>query len=194
MYKLQRALVTLVSLLIVSNLVVGHHYKVEAIEYQKQIKQQNELIQTQNKIIKHNLIRSSNKELILQERSSEIYSLQQQLEKANTRNESPMCLLDGTEQTYEVSFYTAGYESTQKQKGDKGYRLTASGTYVQEGRTVAAPPSIPFGTKLYIEGIGVRVVEDRGSAIKSGHLDVYVEDVNKAIQLGRKNLKVKILD
>lgn len=94
---------------------------------------------------------------------------------------------------FEVTFYTAGYESTQKKKGDKGYGITASGTYVKEGRTVACPKSMEFGTKLYIDGFGYRVCEDRGGAIKTGKLDVYVDDLNKARKLGRQMLGVEIL-
>lgn len=95
---------------------------------------------------------------------------------------------------YEVTFYTAGYESTQKKKGDKDYGITASGNFVKEGQTAACPKSIEFGTKLYIEGIGYRVCEDRGGAITHGHLDIYVDSVQEARKLGRKKLKVKIIE
>lgn len=95
---------------------------------------------------------------------------------------------------YEVTFYTANYESTGKNKGDSGYGLTASGTTVQEGRTVACPRNLKLGTKIHIEGFGYRICEDRGGAIKNRVLDVYVESLDKAIQLGRQKLKVTILN
>jgi 3D (Asp-Asp-Asp) domain-containing protein len=95
---------------------------------------------------------------------------------------------------YEVTAYTAGFESTQKQKGDKGYGVTASGTTVKQGRTIACPSSMKFGTKVNIEGIGLRVCEDRGGAIKTGHIDLYVENVNQALEFGRQKLLVEIIN
>ncbi|WP_082341151.1 3D domain-containing protein [Sporosarcina globispora] len=99
-----------------------------------------------------------------------------------------------SKQYFEVTAYTAGYESTQKRKGDKGYGITASGTTVSEGRTVACPKSIPFGTKVNIEGVGLRICEDRGSAITNGHLDVYMGSLSQAQKFGRKVLSVEILN
>jgi 3D (Asp-Asp-Asp) domain-containing protein len=126
---------------------------------------------------------------VIEEKQTEVHNLQKQLENAQTRNEAPSVSLE-----MEVTAYTAGYESTQKQKGDNGYGITASGTYVKEGRTIACPPSLEFGTKLNIEGIGLRVCEDRGGAIKDGHLDLYMNSVTAALEFGRRTLSVEILN
>ena len=50
--------------------------------------------------------------------------------------------------------------------------ITASGAKATVGRTIAAPSNLPFGTKLYIEGIGERIVEDRGGSISGQRLDL----------------------
>jgi len=45
---------------------------------------------------------------------------------------------------------------------------SASGTRLREGISVAGDPRIfPYGTKIYIEGVGVRKVHDTGTAVIS---------------------------
>ena len=58
----------------------------------------------------------------------------------------------------------------------EGHGITASGQPIQAGVTVAADTSIfPYGTVLYIEGVGIRIVQDKGAAIQGKHLDVAVD-------------------
>lgn len=97
-------------------------------------------------------------------------------------------------QTFNVTFYSSEYASTGRKPGDKYYGITASGTKATLGRTIACPPQYSFGTKINIEGIGVRVCEDRGGAIKGNHLDVYVSSESEAYRLGRKYLKGQVVN
>lgn len=96
---------------------------------------------------------------------------------------------------FEITYYTAGFESTGKTLDHPAYGITASGTTVKEGQTIAADWSIlEPGTKVHIEGVGERIVEDTGGAIVGQAIDVYVEDVNEALELGRHMAKVWIVE
>lgn len=66
--------------------------------------------------------------------------------------------------------------------------ITASGTVATEGRTVAS--TLPFGTKLYIDGIGERIVEDRGGGIGTGKIDIFMSDHETALKFGVRKLDV----
>lgn len=94
-----------------------------------------------------------------------------------------------------LTAYTAGKESTGKTPSHPAYGITASGAKVKEGRTIAVDPKvIPYGTTVYIEGVGLRVAEDTGSAIRGTRVDVYMEDLKEAIEFGvKKNVKVYVL-
>lgn len=95
-------------------------------------------------------------------------------------------------ETYTVTAYTAGPESTGKRPDDPGYGITASGEPVQAGVTVACPPDLPFGTEVMIEDIGERVCHDRGGAIRGNRIDVYMTDLDDALQFGRQTLEVEV--
>lgn len=95
---------------------------------------------------------------------------------------------------FEVTAYTAGFESTGKNPGDKYYGITASGQRAWERITLACPKSMEFGTKVYIPAFeNVFTCTDRGSAITEGKLDVYMEELEDALMFGRQHLEVFIL-
>ena len=74
----------------------------------------------------------------------------------------------------------------------KTNKVTASGTIATEGRTVAC--NLPFGTKIYIDGIGERIVEDIGGGIKDGMIDLFCNDHETALKFGVRKLKVWIIN
>lgn len=75
-----------------------------------------------------------------------------------------------------------------------GTGTTATGTQVTPGRTIAVDPKIiPYGTQVYIEGIGWRVAEDCGGAVKGKHIDVAVYDHDTALNIGTSQEGVWIL-
>jgi 3D (Asp-Asp-Asp) domain-containing protein len=72
--------------------------------------------------------------------------------------------------------------------------ITASGKKAVQGVTIATDKSIPFGTKIYIDGVGERIVQDRGGAIKGNRIDLYFENHQEALNFGRQTRKVTILN
>ncbi|WNX83638.1 3D domain-containing protein [Agathobaculum sp. NTUH-O15-33] len=71
---------------------------------------------------------------------------------------------------------------------------TASGTYAEEGRTIAVDSSIiPLGSRVYIDGYGVFIAEDTGGAIKSNKIDVFVGSHERAYDLGVSYADVYLL-
>lgn len=99
-----------------------------------------------------------------------------------------------TEDIFSVTAYSPNEESTGKFIGHPLYKKTATGTTVQEGRTIAADFAVlPPGTVVEIEGVGQRTVEDTGGAISGNRIDLYMESVEDCYRFGRKELKVKII-
>lgn len=56
-----------------------------------------------------------------------------------------------------------------------GTGITASGAPVTAGLTVAADQMLlPYGTVVYIEDVGIRIVQDKGAEVQGNHLDIAV--------------------
>lgn len=85
----------------------------------------------------------------------------------------------------DVTAYNATVEQCGKADG-----ITASGTYVTEGRTIACN-DFPFGTKLLI-GENVYVVEDRCGY--DGVIDIYFDDYDDAMSWGRRTMEVTVVE
>lgn len=95
------------------------------------------------------------------------------------------------EEPEEVWTYLGSYQIT-------AYEWTgnpcANGNYPEEGYTVACN-SLPFGTVVYIDGIGYRTVEDRGATWHSSQwIDLYLGDVSSCNQFGVKYLDVWVVE
>ena len=87
-----------------------------------------------------------------------------------------------------ASAYTASADECGKTDG-----ITASGNHVKKNHTLACPREYKFGTKIYIEGMGEFVCEDRGGAIKGNHFDIYMETKQEAFAFGRQNLEAYVI-
>ena len=93
----------------------------------------------------------------------------------------------------ECTAYTAGYESTCKNLGDEGYGITSSGKKVGVGYVAADIRILPYGSLIYIEGMGVYEVQDTGGAIKGNKIDIYYENLQDALNFGRQWRNVIVL-
>lgn len=91
---------------------------------------------------------------------------------------------------FKITYYDICETCTGKLDG-----ITASGTPVKENHTIASDWDVlPPGTKVFIENIGIRTVEDKGAAVKGNHIDVYInKNHNEVSNMGVKNAKVYLL-
>lgn len=91
-----------------------------------------------------------------------------------------------------LTAYGPGFASTGKRPGDPGYGVTATGRVARPRHTIAVDPrTIPLGSLVYIDGVGYRVAEDVGGAIRGHHIDVYFpSDVQARIFGVKRHVKV----
>jgi 3D (Asp-Asp-Asp) domain-containing protein len=74
--------------------------------------------------------------------------------------------------------------------------VTASGEMVAPGMVAADPRVLPFGSIIQIETDlyrGIYRVTDTGPLIKGKRLDVYIPGWSRAVEFGRKAVKVTVL-
>lgn len=81
------------------------------------------------------------------------------------------------------TFMCTAYCTEQRQHiCGEGHGITASGQPIQADVTVAADQTLlPYGTVLYIEGVGIRIVQDKGAGVQGYHLDVAVDTHENAL-------------
>lgn len=96
---------------------------------------------------------------------------------------------------FKITAFTAGYESTGKTPEHPAYGITASGEKVKENHTIASDWDVlPPGTVVYIQDVGIRTVEDKGGKVKGNHIDLYIEELNEALEWGVQYKEVWIVE
>ena len=105
--------------------------------------------------------------------------------------------------TYSVAYAdqwkVTAYCACTKCCGEQAQGITASGKKVEVG--MVACNWLPFGTRLFIDKLGMFVVEDRGAKSLFGsndnhikHVDVYLSTHEEAKRFGVRYLDVEILE
>lgn len=109
-------------------------------------------------------------------------------QRAPQKATAPSQSVASAENTPEGMTYLGDYQLT-------AYEWTgnpcANGNYPTEGYTIASN-TLPIGTRVYIEGIGERTVEDTGG-MSGNTIDIYMGDPGTCVQFGRQSGAVYII-
>jgi uncharacterized protein YabE (DUF348 family) len=71
--------------------------------------------------------------------------------------------------------------------------VTSTGWSARSGVVAVDPSVIPYGTKLYVPGIGVVRAEDTGGAIRGRHIDICLDTNGEANSWGARTIIVYVL-
>ena len=106
--------------------------------------------------------------------------------KEETAAEEPA----GKEITVAATAYTANC------KGCSGITKTGVDLNANPDQKVIAvdPAVIPLGSKVHVEGYGYATAEDIGGGINGHEIDVFIPKQSDALEWGRKQVKVTIID
>jgi 3D (Asp-Asp-Asp) domain-containing protein len=91
-----------------------------------------------------------------------------------------------------VTMVATGYDPSPASNG--GTTRTSTGIKVGHGLVAVDPRFIPMGTKLFIEGYGHAVAADVGGAIKGNRIDLGHDTARGARNVGRRTVRVHILN
>lgn len=76
--------------------------------------------------------------------------------------------------------------------------ITATGINLKKNpnqKVISVDPKvIKLGSKVYVPGYGYAIAGDTGGAIKGNKIDVFIPSQKAALQWGRKNIKIQILN
>lgn len=70
--------------------------------------------------------------------------------------------------------------------------ITADGSKARKGTLAADTRLYPFGTIMFVPGYGWGEVHDTGAAIKGNRLDLFFSSHKKALEWGRRRVKVTV--
>jgi 3D (Asp-Asp-Asp) domain-containing protein len=185
----------IISVLLISNITIGMSYVIDNDHHKKAIISKNMTIGSNKYIYKEEL--SLQKEMIdaknhiIQQQSTEIHNLKQQLENAMTRNESPMRQLNMTATAYIPNC-----------KGCSGLTFTeydVRNTIEYEGMRIIAADfnKIPLYSIVKVdtntESFEAIVLDTGGAIRNSNTIDLLVNSYESAIQFGRQEVLITVI-
>lgn len=109
-------------------------------------------------------------------------TIQQQIDKVNLLNTQLNQAKDANKHlkflgVFKITYYDLNFTSCGKYPSDPAYGHTYSGAIATPNITCAVDTSIiSMGSYVYIDGIGCRIAQDIGGAIKGNHIDIFVND------------------
>ncbi|MCM3727034.1 3D domain-containing protein [Neobacillus cucumis] len=124
--------------------------------------------------------------------SSDLIKINQVLKTANPGNPAnpakPVKAIK--EITVNASAYTLNFKNCTG--------ITATGINLKKNpnqKVISVDPKvIKLGSKVYVPGYGYAIAGDTGGAIKGYKIDVFIPSQKAAVQWGRKNVKIQILN
>lgn len=93
-----------------------------------------------------------------------------------------------------VTMEASAYDPSPATIGPKATGRTKTGRWAGYGCVAVDPKFIKLGTMLYVEGYGLALACDIGSAIKGNRIDLCYETRAEAIRFGRRQVRVHILN
>lgn len=191
--NISKVVIIILSLIVIASSVVTPYYWMESKKLEEELVATSEsLMVAQNKLDATEVtleVVSNDLNVEIEKNeglSASLGNMSKELEEANITIEE----LKNDE--YEF-VYIGDFKLTHYCKGayphicGSGAGVTATGTKITVGRTVAVDPKqIPYGTQMYIEGYGWRTAEDCGGAVKGNHIDIAVETHDQAMSMGIK--------
>ena len=103
--------------------------------------------------------------------------------------------VENTDGTYLGDYKITYYTCSPSENGGSNYTATGHRLTDVVGVAIATDPRvIPYYSKVYIEGVGVRTALDCGGAIKGNRIDVLVQDDGDIPECGVHNSKVYLIN
>lgn len=96
--------------------------------------------------------------------------------------------------TRAVEVLSTAYCPCVKCCGPAATGITHLGVPAKKGVIAVDPRFIPLGTRVYVDGYGVALAADTGSAIKGDRIDVCFDTHQEALVWGMRQIKVYILE